>query len=340
MVWHHRRGAIKGYWRQQLNYGRAEAMLERKWPEKYNAIGHLTWNGRLYGKGFWNFFHWSQRRIYHGSWGTALFQSVYDVAPGRITSILMMPEWYLLILVLALTALASLAYPPLHFSFGLLALSIAPPAAHAWLCGYRSFFNYALRKRWSRTRLVGGTAFFHFIQPIARLIGRLRQGLTPWRKRGASRVVLPLSQQIATWSETKWRSAPERLEQLRNTMRDSGAVVVHGGEYDNWDLQVHGGLFGRARATLVIEEHGDNKQLARLRIWPVGQPTGILLSVGFACLAMLAALRLDWLAWITLNIPAVALLYRALYECGTAISVMLDAVRQTIGEGEMIIKED
>src|SRR5437588_732943 len=36
LVWHHRRATIKDYWRQQLNYGRAEAMLERKWPEKYN----------------------------------------------------------------------------------------------------------------------------------------------------------------------------------------------------------------------------------------------------------------------------------------------------------------
>src|SRR5439155_21514058 len=52
IVWHHRRRTVSAYWRQQLQYGRAEAMLERKWPEKYNAVGHLTWNGRLYGKGF------------------------------------------------------------------------------------------------------------------------------------------------------------------------------------------------------------------------------------------------------------------------------------------------
>ena len=28
------------FWRQQRGYGRAEALLERKWPEKYNRRGH------------------------------------------------------------------------------------------------------------------------------------------------------------------------------------------------------------------------------------------------------------------------------------------------------------
>ena len=38
------------YLRQQVGYGKAEALLERKWPEKYNAAGHATWSGRLYGR--------------------------------------------------------------------------------------------------------------------------------------------------------------------------------------------------------------------------------------------------------------------------------------------------
>jgi len=49
MVWHHRRGTVRGYLRQQRSYGRAEAMLERKWPERYSAGGHVTWRGRVYG---------------------------------------------------------------------------------------------------------------------------------------------------------------------------------------------------------------------------------------------------------------------------------------------------
>ncbi|OLE61277.1 MAG: hypothetical protein AUI36_11715 [Cyanobacteria bacterium 13_1_40CM_2_61_4] len=51
VVWHHRRNSVRTYWRQQIGYGRAEAMLERKWPEKYNDVGHVRWTGRMYGSG-------------------------------------------------------------------------------------------------------------------------------------------------------------------------------------------------------------------------------------------------------------------------------------------------
>src|SRR5206468_804063 len=51
VVWHHRRDRLRTYLKQQAGYGRAEAMLERKWPEKYNTSGHVRWAGRLYGRG-------------------------------------------------------------------------------------------------------------------------------------------------------------------------------------------------------------------------------------------------------------------------------------------------
>ena len=45
LVWHHPRSTIRAYWRQQVGYGRAEALLEEKWPDKYNTAGHVTWGG-------------------------------------------------------------------------------------------------------------------------------------------------------------------------------------------------------------------------------------------------------------------------------------------------------
>jgi len=337
MVWHHRRAAVRAYWNQQMNYGRAEAMLERKWPEKYNAVGHLRWNGRLYGKGFWQFFRLNRRRIYHGSWGTALFQSAYNVAPGMLSSLLMLPEWYLLVAILALISCVSAAYSPLRFSVVLLALAILPPATHAWLCAHRSFFNSTLRRCWPRWQLLVGTSLLHFLQPAARLTGRLRQGLTPWRKRGADKMAVPRSRNLAIWSEGNWRGAEQRLQTLDQKMRESGAAIVRGGDFDRWDLETRGGLFGSARAQLVIEEHGDSKQLVRLRVWPVGQPLALVIALVFTGFAMFSATRLDWGAWAALNVPALALLYRVLYECGSAMSVILDAVPQTLNENERIV---
>ncbi|NJL30219.1 MAG: glycosyltransferase [Phycisphaerales bacterium] len=70
MVWHHRRNSMKAYLKQQTNYGRAEAMLEKKWPGKYNAAGHIPWIGRIYGRGALQMFRLAPGRIIRacGGW--------------------------------------------------------------------------------------------------------------------------------------------------------------------------------------------------------------------------------------------------------------------------------
>src|SRR5881296_1121165 len=52
VVWHYRRNSVRAYWRQQKGYGKAEALLEKKWPEKYNTAGHVNWAGRIYSHAF------------------------------------------------------------------------------------------------------------------------------------------------------------------------------------------------------------------------------------------------------------------------------------------------
>ena len=100
MVWHHRRNSLRAYWRQQIGYGKAEALLEAKWPEKYNPAGHLSWSGRLYGNGLTLPFL-SRHRIYQGTWGSALFQSEHERPPALLATLPLMPEWLLVIAALA-----------------------------------------------------------------------------------------------------------------------------------------------------------------------------------------------------------------------------------------------
>src|SRR3989454_10378475 len=76
-------------------------MLERKWPEKYNGPGHVRWAGRMYGSGLTRALGWRQPRIYHGIWGSAPFQSLYDPAPSLLGFLPQMPEWHLLTAALA-----------------------------------------------------------------------------------------------------------------------------------------------------------------------------------------------------------------------------------------------
>src|SRR5437016_2231953 len=113
MVWHHRRNSLRAYFRQQREYGRAEALLERKWPEKYNRRGHPRWAGRVYAQGPVSSATPRRWRIYYGTGGSGLFQSVYERRPGTIASLPLMPEWYLLIGLLGLVAVYELAVQPL-----------------------------------------------------------------------------------------------------------------------------------------------------------------------------------------------------------------------------------
>src|SRR5260370_2322238 len=101
MVWHHRRNSVRAYWRQQRGYGRAEALLEHKWPEKYNLAGYFSWTGRIYGKGLVKALG-QVSRIYHGRGCSAPFQRLYQTGPQGILAALLMPEWYLVLLGLGL----------------------------------------------------------------------------------------------------------------------------------------------------------------------------------------------------------------------------------------------
>src|SRR5216683_2168057 len=128
------------YWKQQVGYGAAEALLERKWPEKYNSVGHLTWQGRLYGKGLTQTLGWWERRIYHGTWGRAPFQSVYSPTEEGLWSLPLMPEWYLLLAVLAGLGLLGVAWQPLELALGLLALGLSASLLQAAISASHATF--------------------------------------------------------------------------------------------------------------------------------------------------------------------------------------------------------
>src|SRR3989475_2543915 len=71
-------------------------MLERKWPEKYTGPGHVRWAGRIYGDGLTYMLGWRRPRVYHGVWGGAPFQSLYQPASSLLGSLPQMPEWHLM----------------------------------------------------------------------------------------------------------------------------------------------------------------------------------------------------------------------------------------------------
>jgi O-antigen biosynthesis protein len=321
MVWHRRRTTVLAYYRQQRGYGRSEALLERKRPEKYSPAGHVRWAGRLYGNGSAQHRGGWRWRIYYGGWGTGLFQSIYGPRRGLLESLPLMPEWYLVIGLLGLLSAGAPLWPPLVLALPLLGLAAGALLFDAGLGSARAVFLAQPSRRHELRRRVL-TAFLYLLQPVARLHGRVARGLTPWRRHGPRRFRLPLPRSIALWSE-EWHPSDRRLRDLCEALRQEGGVVVSGGDWDRWDLEVRGGSLGVVRLLMATEEHGAGRQLVRLARWPHVPRVGLLFMLLAAALSLGAVLGDAWDAAAILVAVTVLTALRSVYECAAA-SAMVD----------------
>ncbi len=287
MVWHHYRRTVREYWKQQMGYGKAEAMLERKWPEKYNSGGYATWAGHIYVNGTFRSLSWSGGRIYQGTWGTAGYARLYQHTPNLLNSLPLTHEWQLTNLVLATLCVVSMFWGRL--------LGVLPVAIVAFVLSLVPAISAAAKVRFPETkgrftrfRLRLVTGLLHLMQPLTRLWSRLVYSLTAWRIRRFPTLSFPWPRTFQLWSE-KWLDSTEVLLSLESVLRSGGAVVRRGGDYGTWDLEIRGGLFGGLRVYTVSENYGRGKHMLRLRSRPwfsiSGAGTTLLLMI--ACFGAL-----------------------------------------------------
>jgi GT2 family glycosyltransferase len=319
VVWHHRRNSVRAYWKQQCGYGEAEALLERKWPEKYNAAGHVRWSGRVYGQSRLTQILSRTERIYHGTWGTAPFQPLYQSTPRVVWSLPALPDWYLFVAALAALSVLGVLWARLLALLPILGLGVLASLVHAWRSSAQAPSGNV------RLRLRVLTAFLNLLQPLARLWGRLRGGLVPWRRRGETRASLPRRRTSALWSE-RWLSAEERLRSIESSLRGTGAPVLRGGSHDRWDLEVRHGPLGSARLIMGVEDHALGRQLVRFHSWPRFAPAGLWLTVLFAALSAGAALDGAAVAGVVLAAIPIALVLRAFLDCAAAMGAIAQAL--------------
>jgi glycosyltransferase involved in cell wall biosynthesis len=288
VVLHHARDSVRAYLRQQIGYGRAEALLERKWPAKYNAGGHHSWAGRLYGNGVADGLLPRRWRVYYGRWGSNLFQGMYGTGTPTLRSLALVPEWYLVIALLAALSTLGALWTPLLAALPLAIAATGLLVAQAFAGARRASRTAPARpgRRWRSLLL---TASLHMLQPLARLWGRLRSGLTPWRWRGPVSHSIPLPRSWTLWSES-WRSLEGWIGSLEDALREGGTVAMRGGDFDRWDLELRGGPLGRARILSAVEEHGHGRQLVRFGFRPRPAWGALLLTALFAPAAIAAAL--------------------------------------------------
>src|SRR5439155_17176617 len=132
------------------------------------------------------------------------------------------------------------------------------------------------------------TAALHLVQPVARLWGRLRHGLSPWRRRGSAGLAWPRRREVAIWTED-WQEPAARVATLEAALRARGAVVRHGSAYDDWDLEVRGGAFASARILMACEDHGQGTQYVRVRVSPrVSRAASVIAILGGLAAAAIA----------------------------------------------------
>ncbi len=329
VVMHRRRDSIRRYLRQQYGYGKAEALLERKWPIHYNRAGSSRWSGRIYETSAVQI---PRRRstVRYGTWGSGLFQSVYD-QPRPVTGALQGPEGILLVALLGAISALGLRWQPLLLAApGFLAMV-------AWI------FGAAIASGWRAHHAVPGrplretlkrravTALLFLLQPLARLAGRLRNGLSPWRRRAGIRPMLPRPRTAEVWSE-RWREPQAWIEQLQDALVAKGGFVRSGGPFDRWDLDLRAGAFGGVKIRTAVEEHGDGRQLMRTKIWPRTTGAGRLVLLLLILFALVAFYQGSPEIAIAIGMVAALVAALGLEGMATATRLALSALEQLEGE--------
>jgi GT2 family glycosyltransferase len=331
VVMHRRRDSVRRYLRQQYGYGEAEALLERKWPSRYNRAGSSRWSGRIYDSPAAGP---SRRRpmIRYGTWGGGLFQSIYEPPPGTLSSFLLAPECLLLIAALGVVSALGTLWSPLLLAVPAFFVSASAVAWRALSSGWVANPPAPGRSSLETFQRRDLTALLFFLQPVARLAGRLRRGLSPWRRRLRPGAAWPRPRTVEVWSEN-WQAPQARLQQLQDSLAARGGLVRSGGPFDRWDLELRAGPLGGVKIRTAVEEHGSGRQLLRARIWPRATGRGLAAVIALAVLTLYALFEGQFGIGITLAIGLAALLAFGIEGTGTALSLAVSQLRQMEEEG-------
>jgi glycosyltransferase involved in cell wall biosynthesis len=265
IVWHHRRFTIGAYYRQQMGYGEAEALLRFKHLLYFGATGAAKWKGEVYGVP--RFSRWLTRPIvYHGIFGLGLFQCVYPRRESDFVHVVSSIEW-----LFATLAFVLLAFK-VHELWAVAIVMMFCTVGVAISYGFQAKIESRFAQLTSRIL----TSLLALTQPLlrgwARYATRMKEKRTP-RKVIYSKVGLaeevdwyrPAT--LAFWNE-KGEGREQLLKTLREFLDQEGWRYSVDTGWDDWDLLIYGNRWSQVRLLSVTEEHGDGKRLTRVHITP------------------------------------------------------------------------
>lgn len=333
MVWHHRRPSLTAYARQQKGYGRSEAMVHFKHPQRCGAFGRSSWRGIIYGDGAVGLPLLPQR-IYHGQFGSGLFQTIYRHNDWGVWSVLLSLEWHL---TAALLLALSLMAWPLAIVSGLMWIGALALAA-------RSAWNAPLREPhpwWCRPLI----AYLYILQPVLRGWYRLTYLLSnkrlpvlpaPADAPPAQRKRIGGNCWDLYWDDQQSRGREQLLPEIVQLARRSGWK----GDFDNawaaWDIKLVGTCWHDITIRTATEELGWPRRFTRARCALQLTRFSRLVIAAVAVWSLVAALTLSWLGLgvaIAAGAVASAGILRSRHRCLAAITRLVICAAESVGMG-------
>ena len=330
-VWHFRRNTVKAYYGQQRGYGKAEAMLYFKYPERFNAIGQIRWNGTIPGLartlpgGAQQRVGWSRR--------IELLQRVYEAPLSLIKVAPMTAEW----------TFASAALLMVTFMLGITII----PALAMLAAGPLWALHYARKAPLEKAhdgllaRLF--IAWLAYSGPITRTITRYRSRKNggkgplfdaPARQRPAVDW-LRRSIRLSYWNDA-YTTRDSMLERIAKFFTTLNRPVITDSGWQDFDLRVEADSWTRIEFRTADEELSGMKirtnVAARLRL-----SKGVRLGLGGCAIAAAATaaaglpLAAAILGILTAGGAACAiselvengrLAYRAIEQCGVELNLV------------------
>lgn len=249
-VWHFRRNTIKAYYGQQRGYGRAEAKLYVKYPERFNALGQIKWRGII--PGFAATVPGGGRRRIGWALAASSWQTVSERPLGIANFLPQTLEWNLVWSAVAALALgAGLPIWPVLVMFAM---------GPVWALYYAKRAPLEKCHDTRRARLL--VAALAWSGPLARAWERWRMRLnaargvasecTPRQRPG----LRPLSRSLhlSYWNEA-WTTRDALLARMAREFSRAGAAVIPDAGWNDFDLEVRRNPWTCLRLKTADEEH-------------------------------------------------------------------------------------
>jgi hypothetical protein len=264
--------------------------------------------------------------IYRGTFGTGLFQCLYQPGPAHWAMLPGTLEWHAATLLVGLTALVWPAAALLAGS--MLALSLLVAALQA--------AQARLPAPHDGVKARGLVAVLSYLQPLVRSWARYQTRLFAYRspqpdpvQRKGDYERLPLSgrHQVAYWTEEGYQRT-EFLGLVIAYLNERGWGKVIDSGWSDWDLEIYCHPWTVVRVCTAQEDHGGHKHL--IRVGYRLRPARYLKAVGAGALFCAAAAA--WLGWPLAGCAAfLGALCAAMWWYGTRQASRVPAIFDLVG---------